>query len=92
MSIIEERHYEPLAYEEDSDDYRPDSELAVVLDPSNTDGDFVEGLAVFCERFAPGDRIPLHQHTVDERKTVGPGSTIFIPDRAVRPIDETAFN
>lgn len=97
MTIIEERHYEPLAQEEDPDDFRPDSELAVVLDPSTEEGDHVAGLAVFFEHIAPGDRIPLHQHTVDEvlfvdegriearvgeeRRTVGPGATVFIPAR-----------
>lgn len=97
VSIIEERDYQPLAYEEDPDDFRPDSELAVVLDPSDPERAFVQDLAVFYERIGPGDRIPLHQHTVDEvlfvdegriaarvgetTKTVGPGATIFIPAR-----------
>lgn len=95
MAIVTERHYQPLAFEDDPDDFRPDSELAIVLDPSDGERDHVEGLAVFCERIAPGDRIPLHQHTVeevlfvdegsieatlgDERETVGPGATIFVP-------------
>lgn len=97
MTIIEERHYEPLASEEDPDDFRPDSELAVVLDPSHEEDAYVADLAVFYEHVAAGDRIPLHQHTVDEvlfvdegrlearvgeeRTTVGPGATIFIPAR-----------
>lgn len=97
MAIVEDRDYRPLAYEEDPDDYRPDSKLAMVLDPSTDDGDFVEDLTVFCEQMAAGDRIPLHQHTVDEvlfvdagrieatvgdeRRTIGPGATVFIPAR-----------
>lgn len=98
MAIVEERNYSPLAYEDDPDDYRPESELAMVLDPSRDEGGFVEGLAVFYERIAPGNRIPLHQHTIeevffvdegrieatvgDEQKIVGPGATVFIPARA----------
>lgn len=95
MAIIEERTYQPLAYEEDPDDYRPDSELAIVIDPATSSGDFVDQLTVFCERIAPGDRIPLHQHTVgevlfldegsieatvgEERRTIGEGAVVFIP-------------
>lgn len=98
MTIVEDREYRPLADEDDPDDYRPDSELAVVIDPSGVEGDFVDGMAVFFERIAPGDRIPLHQHTIpevlfvdegrieatigDERRTVGPGATVFVPARA----------
>lgn len=100
MSVIhaDSREYMSLDHEDDPDDYRPDSELAVVIDPSDAGGDFVEGMAVFFERIAPGDRIPLHQHTVpevlfvdegrveavigDERETVGPGGAVFVPARA----------
>lgn len=98
MGIVEERVYQPLAHEEDPDDFRPDSELAMVLDPSDEEGPFCERLTVFYERIAPGDRIPLHQHTVeevlfvdegriearvgDERRVVGPGATVFVPARA----------
>lgn len=95
MAIVEDREYMPLAYEADPDDYRPDSELAVVIDPTAEAGDFVDGLTVFYERIAPGDRIPLHQHTIEEvlfldagrievrlgeeRRTIEPGAVVFIP-------------
>lgn len=95
MAIVEHREFMPLTHEGDPDDYRPDSELAVVLDPARPEGDHVAGLAVFYERIGAGDRIPLHQHTIDEvlfvgegrieatvgeeQKVVGPGSTVFIP-------------
>ena len=98
MTIVEERAYQPLAHEADPDDFRPESELAVVLDPSDGEGPFCEGLAVFYERVAEGDRIPLHQHTVEEvlfvdegriearvagdRRVVGPGAAVFVPARA----------
>lgn len=98
MSVIdaESRAFMPLAHDDDPDDYRPESELAIVVDPSDDD-DFVGGLAVFYERIAPGDRIPLHQHTLpevlfvdegrieatigDERATAEPGDTVFVPAR-----------
>lgn len=97
MAIVETRHYMPLATEEDPDDYRPDSELAIVIDPSGSGGRLVRDMVVLCERIAPGDRIPLHLHTVDEvffvdegslevmlgdeRRQVGSGSVVFIPAR-----------
>jgi hypothetical protein len=31
VAIVEERHFRPLADEADPDDYRPDSELAIVI-------------------------------------------------------------
>lgn len=95
MAIIEDRTYVPLADEADPDDYRPDSELAIILDPARSTGDFVESMTVFSERIAPGDRIPLHEHTIDEvffldegkieavlgeeRRSVQPGAIVFIP-------------
>ncbi|MCI0352171.1 MAG: cupin domain-containing protein, partial [Acidobacteriales bacterium] len=95
MSIIENREYRRLAFEDDPDDYRPNSELALVIDPALPVGDFVMGLTVFCERIAPGDRIPLHEHTIEEvafldegsievtlgreRRVAAPGAIVFIP-------------
>jgi quercetin dioxygenase-like cupin family protein len=96
MAIIEELAYVPLAFEEDPDDYRPDSSLAIVIDPSRPDGHFVSGLTIFCERIAPGDKIPLHNHSLEEvlfvdegavevtlgeeRRSAGPGAIVFIPE------------
>lgn len=95
MAIVEDKHFMPLDLEADPDDYRPDSELAVVIDPVKDDGVFVDGLTAFFERLAPGDRIPMHQHTVEEvllvdegkvevrlgeaRRVVSPGAVVFIP-------------
>lgn len=95
MAIVSEWEFMSLADFDDPDDYRPNSELAVVIDPGRPDGAFVEGLTVFHERIGPGDRIPLHEHTVEEvffldegtievtlggeRQTVEPGAVIFIP-------------
>lgn len=56
----------------------------------------MDGLTVFYERIAPGDRIPLHAHTLEEilfvddgtveislgeeRRTVESGALVFIPE------------
>ena len=95
MAIVESRQYRTMVYEDDPDDYRPNSQMAVVLDPAKPDGEFVKGLAVVFERIAPGDRIPLHTHTLeevliidegtaevtlgDEKRTVGAGAVVYIP-------------
>lgn len=95
MSIIESWEYMPLAMEEDPDDYRPDSELAIIIDPSESADNYVQGLTVFKEKIAPGNKIPLHQHTIEEvlfvdegeievtigeqRRMVTPGTIVFIP-------------
>lgn len=97
MAIVEHREYMPLAMEEDPDDWRPESKLAVVIDPTSESGDHVEGLTVFYERIAGGDKIPLHVHDCEEvffvdegsieatvgeeTRVVGPGVTVFIPSR-----------
>ena len=66
MAIVEVWKYVPLAMEDDPDDYRPDSKLAFIIDPAKSAEDFVQGITVFDEKIAPGDRIPLHQHTIEE--------------------------
>jgi len=58
----------------DPDDYRPHSRFALLADPArNDDGAYVENLAVILERIAPGDRIPLHRHPIDEAIVVESG-------------------
>ena len=47
------------------DDHRPDTTWVVLADPGDAAGR-VDGLAVIVEAVAPGDRIPLHVHRVDE--------------------------
>ena len=54
MSIIESWEYMPLTMEEDPDDYRPQSELAIIIDPSDSADNYVQGLTVFKEKIAPG--------------------------------------
>ena len=95
MGVVEHPAYRPLAMEEDPDDYRPRSELAIVIDPGASGYPVAENLTVFLERIAPGDRIPDHVHTVDEvlfvdegaievrlhdrSQTVEPGAVVFVP-------------
>jgi mannose-6-phosphate isomerase-like protein (cupin superfamily) len=94
MAVVETREYHSLASFDDPDDYRPDSELAIVIDPSRSEGRFAGDLTVFYERIAPGDRIPLHRHTIEEvffldegrlevtlgedRRTIEAGAVVFI--------------
>lgn len=95
MAIVENWEYMPLAMEDDPDDYRPDSKWAVVIDPTESSDEVVRGLTVVDEMIAPGDRIPLHQHTIEEvlfvdegslevrlgseRRVVGPRAVVFVP-------------
>lgn len=95
MGIVDQWKYMPLAMEEDPDDYRPDSKLAIIIDPANSGDNYVKGLTVFKEKIAPGDKIPLHQHTIEEvffvdegeievrlggeRSKVASGAIIFVP-------------
>jgi quercetin dioxygenase-like cupin family protein len=94
MSIVGERSYKALG-PEDPDDCRPDSRLAFVIDPTMADGHHVSQLSFIFEDVAPGDRVPLHKHTLDEaivieegdaevvigseRRTVRAGTVIFVP-------------
>jgi hypothetical protein len=66
MAIVDNWDYMPLAMEDDPDDYRRDSKLALIIDPAQSPEGFAQGLTVFDERIAPGDRIPLHRHTIEE--------------------------
>lgn len=97
MAIVESWDYTPLDEFDDPDDYRPNSELALVIDPAEPTGQFVEELTVFKERIAPGDRVPLHQHTLaevffldeghlevtlgEERREISRGAIVFVPSR-----------
>lgn len=95
MAVIRTWEYHSLASFDDPDDYRPDSELAIVVDPGQAEGEFARDVTVFYERIAPGDRIPLHKHTIDEvffldrgrveatlgenRETISSGAVVFVP-------------
>lgn len=95
MAIITERRFVPLTDTADPDDWRPNSRIAAIVDPARPDGAFVRGLVVLWEVLAPGDRIPLHRHTMeeiliidegvaevrlgDETQTVRSGAVVFVP-------------
>ena len=92
MSIVEAGPLEVMVG--DPDDHRPASRWGLRVDPGDESGR-VETLAIITEEIAPGDRIPLHTHDVDEAITildgvadtrlgdesrrVGTGTVIFIP-------------
>jgi quercetin dioxygenase-like cupin family protein len=91
MSIVSGYRLEPMVG--DPDDHRPASRWAVLVDPGDAAGR-VDGMAVIVETVAPGDRIPLHIHRVDEVilprgrgrvqlgdsvQSVDDGAVVFIP-------------
>jgi len=92
LAIFTEYDLSPFD-ESDPDDYRPDSRWAVLVDRRSTR--HVDDITVIIEEIAPGDRIPLHTHPVnevmvivtgtpdvtlgDDTRRVGPGTVVFIP-------------
>ena len=87
---------------DDPDDWRPNSRWALVTDPGDDSGR-VESFTFLVEEIAPGDRIPLHRHRIDEllvylsgrgevrlgdrRYPVEAGSSVFVPAGAVHGTD-----
>jgi quercetin dioxygenase-like cupin family protein len=72
MAILPNPALQPLD-ESDPDDYRPRSAWSgPLVDPVSPDR-YVRDLSVILERIAPGDRIPLHRHQVDEAIVVESG-------------------
>lgn len=72
MAILPNPPLLPLD-EGDPDDYRPLSAwTGLLVDPVSPSG-YVRDLSVILERIAPGDRIPLHRHQVDEAIVVESG-------------------
>ena len=94
MAIISSYDYAPFD-ESDPDDFRPDSRWALLVDPGGTSETHVDDITLIVEEIAPGDRIPLHTHPInevivilegdpeitlgDETRTLGPGGVVFIP-------------
>lgn len=88
MGVVDPLELQPLADPQDPDDWRPRSRWALASDPRAS-------LAVIAEEIAPGDRIPLHRHRIDEvllyhagaaevrigeeTFSVGAGSIAFVP-------------
>jgi quercetin dioxygenase-like cupin family protein len=94
MAIVRTFDYAPFD-DSDPDDFRPDSRWAVLVDPGDDHGAGVDDITLIVEEIAPGDRIPLHVHPInevivvnegapevtlgDETLEVGPGAVVFIP-------------
>lgn len=88
MGVVDPLELQPLADQRDPDDWRPRSRWALASDQRAS-------LAVIAEEIAPGDRIPLHRHRIDEvllyhsgaaevrigeeTFAVGAGSIAFVP-------------
>ena len=72
MGIIEYHSYEPMVG--DPDDHRPNTTWTFAIDPDSTGpAGGVRGLTLIFERVAPGDRIPLHTHSLEEVVVVDEG-------------------
>jgi quercetin dioxygenase-like cupin family protein len=94
MAIVPKYEYAPFD-DNDPDDFRPDSRWAVLVDPGGTSENHVDDITLILEEIAPGDRIPLHTHPInevivilegapevtlgDETRELGPGGVVFIP-------------
>ena len=73
MAIIELR-FSPCDDPGEPDDFRPRSQWAVAVDPASPDRAFVRDLSLFVDVVAPGDRVPLHRHPIDELMVVEEGT------------------
>ena len=94
MAIIARFDYAPFD-ESDPDDFRPNSRWAMLVDPGGDSGAQVNDITLIIEEIAPGDRIPLHTHPInevvvivegtpeitlgDETREVASGTVVFIP-------------
>lgn len=92
MAVVPPQPLVPIV--DDPDDYRPESRWRLVTDPGDASGR-VGTLTLIEEEIAPGDRIPLHRHQIDElivvvsgagearlgetRVPIEEGSTVFVP-------------
>ena len=77
MTVIERLRYR--SYDaSDPDDFRPGSTWAMACDPARADGAYVRDLAVTVDIVAPGDRVPLHTHPIDEVVLVEDGTAEFV--------------
>lgn len=77
MAIIDQPIFRPCVDDEDPDDYRPESSWAVAADPDASHEPFVEKSVVIFDRVAPGDRVPLHTHPIDEVVVVQGGPAVL---------------
>jgi quercetin dioxygenase-like cupin family protein len=94
LAIFARYDYAPFD-ESDPDDFRPNSRWALLVDRSVGSSAHVDDITVIAEEIAPGDRIPLHTHPInevvvvhegtaeitlgDDTREIGPGAVVFIP-------------
>lgn len=95
MAILERLTFVSCDDVADPDDYRPSSSWAVAADPGDPETGRVEAMSLSVDVVAPGDRVPLHVHPVDEvvlvvdgvadvtlgalTRTLQPGAVMFVP-------------
>ena len=83
MAVVKSPKLSPML--EDPDDYRPNSQWALVTDPGGPGG-AVENLCMIIEEVAEGDHIPLHRHTLDEIVVIIEGrAEVVLEEERVRP-------
>ena len=73
MAILPNPPLRPLAEAGDVDDHRVGSVWSGPLVDPISSGAYVRDLCLILERIAPGERIPLHRHGVDEAIVVESG-------------------
>ena len=73
MALLPKPPLTPLADAGDPDDHRVGSTWSGPLVDPVSDGPYVRDLCVILERIAPGERIPLHRHSIDEAIVVESG-------------------
>jgi len=73
MGFIDHPNFRATVDPDDPDDYRPNSQWAVIVDSASGARQPVRSLAFVIDRIAPGDRVPLHVHQVDEAVFVQSG-------------------
>ncbi|MBA3364360.1 MAG: cupin domain-containing protein [Actinobacteria bacterium] len=89
MAIVPPAPMQPFL--DDPDDYRPRSRWRLLTDPGDESGR-VEGLTMIVEDIAPGDRIPLHRHQVDEVIAIVSGTgEVYLGGATVRVSAESAI-
>ncbi len=89
MAIIDRLVFRPCD-ENDPDDYRPNSSWALAVDPVDPGGRFVRDLSVSIDDVAPGERVPLHTHPIDEVIVVAEGTAAVTCGEEVRLVSAGA--
>ena len=90
MAVWDRLRYHACDSADDPDDYRPASRWAAAVDPAVADRPFVSGLCLFVDEVAPGDRVPLHTHPVDELIVLTEGVASFTLDDETKTLTKGA--